>query len=203
MQNDPNDSKTPSRKTSALDELIARARRAHESIQAEPAAALERAFEAGDALTAAKAQVERGRWADVLRPTGIPASTARLYMQLARERPRVLAAGCTSIREARRLLAGTKPSRPRQPKGEWSTRTVPDRYQEGYADGYRAGRADGFAAGQAQPSRSRRDGRPLPLDRKDLRWLVGLAHPDRHDGELRATRATQWLNELLEQADRG
>jgi hypothetical protein len=129
-----------------------------------------RALEAGDALAAAKARVSHGEWAQRLPSTGIPPSTARLYMQLARERDRIPAAGCTSIREARRLLAGTKP------------------------------RADGIAT-----ARAGWNGEALPLYRKDLRRLVGLAHPDRHGEEktaLRATRVTQWLTELLGSARR-
>jgi hypothetical protein len=154
-------------------------------------------------LIAAKAQVLRGEWAVRLASTEIPASTARLYMQLARERERIMLAGCTSIRKARRLLAGTKPrassrSRWRSVYGE--PRPAADRYEEGYADGYRAGRVDGRSAAMAE-SRSEADGSaPSPLDRKDLRWLVALAHPDKHMDEkvsLRATRVTQWLNELL------
>jgi hypothetical protein len=58
-----------------------------------------------------------------------------------------------------------------------------------------------MAQGQAS-ARARRgagaDG--LPLDRKDLRWLVKLTHPDRNDGDPRATRVTQWLNDLLRTA---
>jgi len=194
-----------------VEELLARARAAHESIRAEPAAALTRAFEAGDALIAAKAQVAHGEWAAALASTGIPASTARLYMQLARERDRIVAAGCTSIREARQLLAGTKPRKPRTARGTRSE--APDRYEEGYAAGYRAGRADGVAAGYlagqadaaAGKTQDARKNGSLPLDRKDLRWLVGLAHPDKHGDKvnLRATRVTQWLNELLESAQRG
>jgi hypothetical protein len=192
---------TRTAKTPTLAELLARARAAHESIGAEPAAALARALDAGDALIAAKARVPRGEWSEQLATTGIPLSTARLYMQLARERARIQAAGCTSIREARRLLAGTKPRKPApgprsSREGGWSTRKVPDRYEEGYGDGYRAGRADGYAAGQAQPKQPANGA--LPLDRKDLLWTIKLAHPDMHDGELRATRVTQWLNELLE-----
>lgn len=179
-----------------LDELLAHARQAHESIRSEPAAALARAFEAGDALTAAKARVERGTWSTVLASTGIPASTARLYIQLARERERILAAGCQSIREARRLLAGTMPRGSRRTTGSRARADgSSDRYEEGYADGYRAGRADGASA-----SRPSSNGGALPLDRKDVRWLVSLAHPDKHQGDLRATRVTQWLNELAEEA---
>jgi hypothetical protein len=67
----------------SLAELIARARAAHAAVSGEPRAALLRAFEAGDALLAIKAQVAHGEWGACLRETGIPLSTARLYMQMA------------------------------------------------------------------------------------------------------------------------
>ena len=111
-----------------------------------------------------------------------------VYAVGARERVRILAAGCTSIREARRLLAGTKP--PPRSRGERKTangKDGKDRYEEGYSDGYRAGRADGAGANGS-----------VSLSRKDLRWLVTLAHPDRNDGALQATRVTQWLNGLMD-----
>jgi hypothetical protein len=94
-----------------LADLIARARAAHESIQLEPAGALMRALDAGDALNAAKALVKHGEWSAKLAETGIPASTAQLYMQLARNRALIIAAGCTSIREARALISDRKPPR--------------------------------------------------------------------------------------------
>jgi hypothetical protein len=194
----------------SLAELIARARKAHAAVSGEPRAALLRAFEAGDALLAIKAQVAHGEWGACLRETGIPLSTARLYMQLARERERILAAGCRSIREARRLLAGTAPRPPRDGAGGGrrgrTEKDAEDRYKKGYAkgyeDGYRRGRSDGIAAGQAaaQGRRGAEGDGKMPLDRKDLRWLVKLTHPDRHDGDLRATRVTQWLNDLLRTA---
>jgi hypothetical protein len=201
--------------TPSLDTLVTRARQAHESIQREPAAALTRAFEAGDALIAIKARLAHGVWAATLRRTTIPPSTARLYMQLARERARILAAGCTSIRQARRLLAGTKPRAARRGRAGGAragrhARTgeaPPDRYQEGYADGYQAGRADGYAAGLAtakvrdQASRGRAT--PPPPEARDLRWLLTLVHPDKHQDDqtiLRATRVTVWVNALLAQA---
>ena len=193
--------------TIGLDELIAKARAAHETINAEPTVALERAFEAGDALIAAKAQVLHGEWTKVLATTGIPPSTARLYMQLARERERIVVAGCTSIREARRLLTGTKPragSRSSRQSVYGEPKATADRYEEGYADGYRAGRVDGRAAA-ARERLGANGPAALPLDRKDLLWIIKLAHPDVHDDKqnLRATRITQWLNELLGGAARG
>jgi hypothetical protein len=190
--------------------LIARARAAHAAVSGEPRTALLRAFEAGEALLAIKAQVRHGAWAACLRETGIPPSTARLYMQLARERARIEAAGCRSIREARRLLSGTRPRPGRPPRSGRRGRTggsedAEARYQAGYtagyADGYARGRADGFVHGQGtRPKTAPPDG--LPLDRKDLKWLLKLAHPDHHDGNLRATRITQWLTALLGKAPR-
>ena len=181
----------------SLDDLLAKARAAHESIHGvDDTATLMRAFEAGDALLAAKAKLPHGGWWVALGVTGIPSSTARLYMQLARNRDQILAAGCTSIRQARRLLAGTKPHRSTTTtKGR--ARPGTDRYQEGYADGFRRGRAEGYTAGQAAgPARTRadRNGQGFTMDPKDLRWLITLAHPDRHQGDFRATRVTQTLN---------
>lgn len=197
------------RKPPALDALITRARLAHEAIRRQDdAGALERAMDAGDALQAIKDSVPHGNWSAALAATGIPSSTARLYMQLARARVRLSAAGCSSIRDARTLLAGTKPRRPRAAHAQRGRPSPaehydPDRYQEGYADGYRAGRADGFlagkAAGEAQP-RANRGPVPTALDLKDMRWLITLAHPDKHSDDLRATRVTQWLNELVAHA---
>src|SRR5262245_56517871 len=184
----------------SVEALLARAREAHESILREPASALRRAFEAGDALLGAKARVAHGAWTAALRRTTIPPSTAQLYMQLARARARILAAGCTSIREARRLLSGTKPRPGRPRRGRSPGRAAADRYDAGYADGYRAGRADGIATAQAHAWSRRQRAAPLPLDKKDVRWLIKLAHPDQHDGLLRATRVTQWLNEMLARA---
>lgn len=188
----------PLRADPSPEALLRQARLAHESIhKIDSAAALARAFDAGDALRAAKAQLQHGQWSEALASTGIPPSTAQLYMQLSRERARILAAGCTSISEARRLLAGTKPRARRTTTTGRRARPVEDQhaYEKGYADGYQAGRADGFRTGQAQP-RARRTGDHLPVASKDLKWLIGLAHPDRHDNDLRATRVTQWLIEL-------
>jgi hypothetical protein len=176
----------------SLNELITRAKLAHESIHRDDSVALDRAMEAGDALIGIKARVLHGEWQTVLKSIGIPSSTARLYMQLARGRARIVAAGCKSIREARTLLSGTKPSRPKT-TGARRGRQVSDRYEEGYADGYRAGRS------AAQPRAARNGHAPASLDLKDLRWLITLAHPDKNQNELRATRVTQWLNELTAQ----
>jgi hypothetical protein len=196
--------------------LIARARAAHAAVTGEPRAALLRAFEAGDALLAIKAQVPHGAWATALRKTGIPPSTARLYMQLARERARIEAAGCTSIREARRLLSGTRPRPTRAPRsGRRGRAEGPDveaRVQAAYAAGFAAGDAHGFARGDAHGyARGLGDAflgraKPAPdggpLDRNDLRWIIKFVHPDQHKGDRRATKVTQWLMTLLGKAPR-
>jgi hypothetical protein len=185
---------------STLADLLDHARRAHESVRTEPSAALLSAMEAGDALLAAKAQVKRGEWAPRLASTGIPPSTARLYMQLAANRERIIASGAESIREARRLLADAKPKRPRAARAQRDAPPVSDRYDEGYKDGYRAGRADatldGWLAGAA------RTRAPGPLAERDLKWLIRLAHPDVHNDKaaLKATRTTAWLTAQLDQA---
>ncbi|MGA2928801.1 MAG: hypothetical protein ABSG43_22995 [Solirubrobacteraceae bacterium] len=198
----------------SVTDLFERARRAHESIRVEPAGALMRAFDAGDALNAAKALVEHGEWTADLEKIGIPASTARLYMQLARSREIVMAAGCTSIRGARQLLSDSKPRRPssgggsrggavgKRGEGGGGGKAESDRYQEGYGDGYRAGRADGYTQGAAKAGRQSTNGRWQPTSR-DLRWLIKVAHPDHHQDPaeiLKATRATAWLKEQLAEA---
>lgn len=191
--------------TDPVAELLARARDAHDAIRVDDATALARALDAGDALIEAKARVGRGEWSERLAQTGIPPSTARLYMRLARNRARIMAAGCTSIRQARELLTErTAPPRPPHQRHRVSGHERGgDRYEEGYEAGYLAGSADGYrrglADGQAAPQ-ARRDG-DAPLDRRDLKWLVKLAHPDVHgDDALRATRITQWLTALMEEA---
>jgi hypothetical protein len=184
-----------------LAQLLDTATRAHRAIHGADALgslALRSAFDAGDALIAAKARVDRGQWADTLAQTGIPPSTARLYMQLARNRERILAAGCTSIREARRLLTDRKPPRKRAATRASTAAPADDRYEEGYMDGYRAGRADGAREAGA----GRRNGRPPQLAERDIKWLIKRAHPD-HNAErdsLKANRATAWLNDLLDRA---
>jgi hypothetical protein len=193
---------------SSLEALLQQARLAHEAIsRVDPSAALASALDAGDALLAIKAQLHRGEWTAALASIGIPASSARLYMQLARNRDRIVAAGCASIREARRLLAGTRPRARTHSTSGTRGRPATDRYDEGYADGYRAGRADGYQTGYqaGQATTRRRDTPPtaaaaLPFDIKDLRWLITKAHPDKNPDDLRATRVTQVLNELLEKA---
>jgi hypothetical protein len=195
-------STTKAKKAAALAELLKRARLAHAS--ARGGLELARAMDAGDALLAAKAIVAHGAWTDRVAETGIPPSTAALYMQLARNKKRITAAGCSSIRQARELLAdrvpprrGTRTKTARRARtGKQSTS---DRYAEGYEAGYRAGRADAFQATQtAHPSRPLAD---LPTD-ADMNWLLALAHPERHldndKGVLAATRVMQWLNRLRE-----
>lgn len=204
----------PRTKTSAVDELFDRARQAHEAVQAEPGASLERAFEAGEALIAAKAQVPRGEWGERLAKAGIPASSARLYMQLARAKDYIIASGATSIRQARQLLIDTRPkpkarrARVRPDDTDQEVQNA-DRYKEGYADGYQRGYEGGYQRGKADgwsaamkvdgAAKANHKGAPAPTD-ADLLWLIGLAHPDRHMGDdkvvNKATRITQWLNDL-------
>jgi hypothetical protein len=50
----------------AVEELLAQARRAHESIHVDSTLALRRALEAGEALLEAKARVRRGEWTERL-----------------------------------------------------------------------------------------------------------------------------------------
>ncbi len=200
-------STTTANQTERLAQLIAQVVEDHEAIHRDPAAALMRALDAGDALSEIKALLERGQWETTLDAMRLPPSTARLYMQLARNRETILAAGCTSIREARQMLSDSKPRRPPRERshrgdsgggsGGEAKRAAPpsDRYDEGYADGYRAGRADGHQAANAHTS----NGKWTPSDR-DLKWLIRVAHPDHHQDPqeiLKATRATAWLVELL------
>jgi hypothetical protein len=196
--------------TDRLAELIARVVKDHEAIHRDPAAALIRALDAGDALAEIKALVKRGQWETTLETMQLPSSTARLYMQLGRNREIILAAGCTSIREARQMLSDSKPRRPSRGRSRGDERAgessgastgegegdAPrsDRYDEGYADGYRAGRADGHSTGPTPTN-----GKWKPSER-DLKWLIRVSHPDHHQDPqeiLKATRATAWLNQLL------
>jgi hypothetical protein len=132
-------------------------------------------------------------------------------MQLYRSQDRITAAGCRSIRQARVLLSDVKPKRAARKRriiitDEDTDTFVPnvdDRYEEGYGDGYRAGQADGYVRGVATKANGKAakaaDDRWQPAER-DLKWLIGLAHPDHHlDGKtiLRATRITAWLNGVL------
>src|SRR6185312_8281550 len=104
----------------STDDLLAAAAEAHRNVSNEPGRALAYALDAGDYLIAAKAAVPHGKWSAAAAATGIPGSTVRLYMRLAAHRELIVAAGCTSIRQARALLTtstdptGDKPrSRPR------------------------------------------------------------------------------------------
>ena len=180
-----------------LDELLAQAAEAYREIRGDDITSLLRALDAGDALTAARERVAKGQWGSRLQEAGIPASTARLYMRLAQHRQRILAAGCKSIREARELLTErSSPPRRRHTVREHERGGGEEEYARGYADGQRDGYRRGLADGQA--TRQARDAGRVDLDRRDLRWLVSLAHPDRHEGDLRSTRTTQWLNSLME-----
>lgn len=166
----------------------------------------ERALEAGEALLAAKKLVRHGEWATTLAKIGIPQSTAALYMALARNRERIEAAGCTSVRQARDLISDRQPPAPRQSIRAWTIsqdeayeRGYHQGYKVGYAAGYRAGKADGVAAA---PSGVQSDAAP-PRTR-DLLWLISLAHPDKHQDAAvvqKATRVTQWLNALRYRAN--
>jgi hypothetical protein len=198
-------------KTPTLTQLIAHARKAHAAINGADAlgqVALAKAFDAGDALIAAKARVPHGEWAATVEKTGIPASTARLYMQLARNRDRIVAAGCKSIREARTLLTDRKPPRKRRAGRPRSSSTAPpepveDRYEEGYAAGYARGRMDEREYHTARRPVATQNGNgswsPAPAD---LKWILKRVHPDvvEDKDSLKATRVAQWLNELLEHA---
>ena len=185
----------------SLEELLDRARDAHHSIRGDDATSLHRALDAGDALLEAKQRVARGQWGKRLAETGIPSSTARLYMRLAQHRDRIEAAECTSIREARELLTDrTSAPKPRRRHTVSEHERGGDRYDEGYEAGYTAGAKDGYSRGLADgqaTAHARSNGR-VDLDRRDVKWLVKLAHPDMHDGDLRATRVTQWLTSLME-----
>jgi hypothetical protein len=191
--------------TTPLSRLLNTARDAHRAIGGADtlgSLALRNAFVAGDALIAAKARVNRGEWAATLEQTGIPSSTARLYMRLARHRDQIIAAGCKSISGARDLLTDRKPPRRARRTGSRTTAAPEpepdDRYEEGYAAGYTKGRADERAARGG----ARRNGHTWTPTPADLKWVLRRVHPDVVDGNdsLKATRAAQWLNQLLEQA---
>jgi hypothetical protein len=179
--------------------LLEEAHRAHLVIHGQVEALLERAFEAGENLVAAKELVPFGQWTARLEAAQIPPRSASKYMALARERERIVASGATGINEALRLIADRIPPRPRATtNGAGPARRAKpptDRYAEGYDAGYRAGRADGFEV--AKHGRAKDNGQP---SQRDLMWLIKLAHPDLHQddphGVLAATRVTTWLNEL-------
>jgi len=103
-------------KIEVLDELAERVCSAHKAVQAASANALAAGLAAGDGLIEAKAHgvgsIGWEHWVEAHCRVGL--STARLYMQLARNRAKIEAAlkkdPLLSLREARRLLA--KPKNP-------------------------------------------------------------------------------------------
>lgn len=96
---------------------------------------------------------------------------------------------------AQRKTRATSPPRP--PKTE-PRRTYDDGFRDGKTagrnEGRREGYAEGYSAGLGNGSSK------APPVTADLRWLIRLAHPDRHmDGDVdRAHRVTVWLNALHE-----
>jgi hypothetical protein len=191
---------------SEITKLIKAIADAHAKISREPAAALNYALQAGDNLIALKDRLPHGAWGDTLQRIGIAPRTAALYMQLARNRELIVAAGCTSIRQAQALLADRKPPRARRRRSVYETGPEPqgdDRYEEGYRAGYAKGKQDGYA--QAAHGRSRRatnGNGPVAPQPADLKWILKRVHPDvaGEKDSLKATRVAQWLTELLETA---
>jgi hypothetical protein len=101
-----------------LEDLARRIRDAHRAVQAATANALAAAFEAGEGLIKARACVSDG-WEDWVQANcRFGASTARLYVQLARGRVEIEAKikedPDFSLRAARRLLAKPRP-KPNKP----------------------------------------------------------------------------------------
>ena len=181
-----------------VEDLLGRAAAAHRNGHGDPKRALASALDAGDAIAAAKALVERGQWAATLRRTGIPPSTAFVFMRLAAHRSLIEGAECTSIRQARRLVADHRAGeRARRP------RSYEEGYRAGYAEGTRDGYSNGYAAAAAATtprlSRRRAD-RDVggPPSKADLKWALRRIHPDvveAADAE-RAHRVTAWLNAM-------
>jgi hypothetical protein len=199
-------------------ELIARARVAHEAAHPSSLNALHHAFEAGEVLTILKDLCRRGEWGRALKQTGIPPSTARLYMQLYRERDRILAAGCTSIRQARDFLSGAAAKRAEKRRQQAEARETEEAtaYDRGYEAGFRDGKAvaeaefeataeaayqQGLADGQKASSNGHRP------SKADLRWMLKQLHPDKFEAngskaaKDHAKRVTQWLNDLMASAN--
>jgi hypothetical protein len=193
-------SKSPTVTASDIKKLLAEIADAHARVSGEPAAALHYALDAGARLITLKERLERGQFTPALERIGIPATTAQLYMRLARNRERILAAGCKSIREAIRLLAPPKPRATRTSRARGAEPSE-DRYQEGYDAGYRAGWRDRSAA--EQRAQKYDNGRPR-LSVRDLKFALTQLHPDRfHSDESsakRANRVTAWLLDELKAA---
>ncbi len=186
------------RTAARVDDLLGEAAAAHRNGHHGPEHALASALDAGDAIAAAKPLVDRGHWAAALRRAGIAPSTAFLFMRLAAHRSLIEGAECTSIRQARRLVAAHRAGeRARRP------RSYEEGYRAGYAEGTRDGFSNGYAAGAAAttPRTSRRRGdRDLggPPSKDDLKWALRRIHPDvveTVDAE-RAHRVAAWLNAM-------
>jgi hypothetical protein len=97
---------------SKLDDLTARIRIAHSSVQHAMRNAVEYAMETGDLLLEAKEQIQHGQWGQWLQDNcQIADRTARLYMRLAKNRTEIEAqfpaAGMT-LNAAAKLLASPK-----------------------------------------------------------------------------------------------
>ena len=192
--------------------LIGQARDAHRSIRGESRAALERAFEAGRLLIEIKTGVPTRGMGRPSEGNGHPPFHRRLYMQLYRERDRINAAGCMSIRQARDFLSGAA-ARRSEKRRQQAESTTDDRYNAGYADGYRdglaKGRAEGLDLGYDQGlkdgSKASTNG-TIPLSKTELRWALKQLHPDRFEAngskaaKGHAKRVTQWLNDLMASA---
>jgi hypothetical protein len=111
------DFSSESNRVEVLDDLAKRVRAAHKAIEEASANALSQALAAGDALIEAKnrgvGSIGWERWVSM--HCLLPLSTARLFMQLARNRPHIETAlkqdPLLSLRAARRLV-----SKPKEPK---------------------------------------------------------------------------------------
>jgi hypothetical protein len=185
------------RTASHVDDLLVHAASAHRDAHGDPQRALAAALDAGDAFASAKTMVDRGTWAATLRRNGIAPSTAFVLMRLAAHRSLIEGAHCTSIRQARRLIATHR--------GGDRVRRGPS-YEEGYRAGYAQGKHDGYSHGwvegadaaSARPPRRRagRNGDGAPPSKADLKWALRRLHPDvveAADSE-RAHRVAAWLN---------
>jgi hypothetical protein len=190
--------------------LIAQIAEAHARIAREPAAALNYALDAGANLIALKERLPHGALGDALAQIGINARTARLYMALARDRERIEAAGCKSIREAQRLLAPRGRSRRASSSARRTRDAEPDAggdFQRGYDAGYRDGYAKRGRDEATARARANGNGGRSGLSVRDLRFAIKHLHPDRFQGEetdvKRATRLTVFLGDELRTARGG
>lgn len=190
------------------DALITRAREAHERTSGAPSVALHAALDAGDALILLRRSAKHGQWGQIVARTGIPGRTERMYRTLARNRERILDAGCQSIRQALDLLADKTAE---QREAERARRADADRmrreqlkaaYDRGYRKGYEQGRHDEAVDGLFARPAANGNALPKGISRRDLRWMIRHVHPDRHEGSAVATRVTQWLNSLAETTEK-